>query len=67
MRLLNCKILRYFRDNILSKTPEGQELIRLYYEWSPTVVRAMEEDEEFKEEIKELIDGVLVLIEDVVD
>jgi hypothetical protein len=56
------KLLRYFRDNVLSQTPEGQEIIRLYYQWSPVIVKAMEEDEEFKEDVKELIDGVLELI-----
>jgi hypothetical protein len=57
------KLLRYFRDNVLSQTPEGQELIRLYYQWSPVIVKAMEGDEKFKEEVKEMIDGVLELIE----
>jgi len=56
------EILRYFRDNKLSKSPEGQEMIRLYYEWSPAIVTAMEEDEEFKEELKEMLGGVLWLI-----
>jgi hypothetical protein len=54
--------LRYLRDNVLSQIPEGQELIRLYYEWSPAIVKAIEEDEEFKEEIKEMVDGVVELI-----
>ena len=58
------ELLRNFRDNVLSKTPTGQEIIRLYYEWSPAIVEAMEEDEEFKEEIEEMIDGVLLLIEE---
>ena len=57
------ELLRSFRDNVLSKTPEGQEIIRLYYQWSPMIVRAMEEDEEFKEDVKEMIDGFLELIE----
>lgn len=56
------ELLRYFRDNMLTQTPEGQELIRLYYQWSPVVVEAMEEDEKFKEDLKEMIDGVLPLI-----
>jgi len=42
--------------------PVGQEIIKLYYQWSPVIVRAMEEDEEFKAEVKEMIDGVLPLI-----
>jgi hypothetical protein len=37
------------RDNILSQNPEGQEIIRLYYELSPVIVKAIEEDEELKE------------------
>jgi hypothetical protein len=49
---------------VLRTTPEGQEIIKLYYQWSPTVVKAMEEDEDFKAQVKEMIDGVLMLIEE---
>ncbi len=56
------ELLRNFRDHILTQTPEGQEIIRLYYEWSPAIVKVMEEDAEFKEEVKGIIDGVLKLI-----
>ena len=55
-------ILRKFRDEVLSKTPEGREIIKLYYQWSPIIVQAMKNDEEFKEEAKEMIDGILELI-----
>ena len=51
-----------FRENTLAKSPEGQEIIKLYYEWSPAIVKAMEEDEGLKEEVKEMIDGVLELM-----
>jgi len=54
--------LRYFRDNVINATFEGQEIIKLYYEWSSVIVQMMEEDEEFREEAKEMIDGVLRLI-----
>ena len=54
--------LRRFRDKVLSKTPQGQEIIRLYYDWSPVIVKAMEENEEFREEVKNMIDGILPLI-----
>jgi len=57
------ELLRHFRDNVLSQTPAGQEIIRLYYEWSPAIVKAMEQDEEFKEEMRETVDGFLGLIE----
>jgi hypothetical protein len=46
----------------MSKTSEGQELIKLYYQWSPVLVKAMEADEEFKGEIKGMIDSVLPMI-----
>jgi hypothetical protein len=42
--------------------PVGQELIRLYYQWSPVIAKVMEDDEEFKEEAKEMICRVLLLI-----
>jgi hypothetical protein len=58
----DLRILRKFRDEVLSKTPLGQEIIRLYYEWSPAIAKAMEEDEEFREDVKEMIDAVLGLV-----
>lgn len=57
-----AELLRYLRDNILTQTPAGQEIIRLYYEWSTAIVKAMENDEEFKEDVKGMIDGVLGLM-----
>jgi len=56
------KILRYFRDHILKETPTGQELIRLYYELNPSILKAIEQDEEFKQDVREMIDGVLELL-----
>jgi hypothetical protein len=47
----------------LSQTPEGQEIIKLYYELSPVIVEMM--NEEFKAQVKEMIDGVLELIGEV--
>jgi len=61
------QLLRYLRKNVLEKTPAGQEMIKLYYEWSPVIVKAMEEDEEFKAQVKEIIDGVLPLIREIVE
>jgi hypothetical protein len=54
--------LRYIRDNVLSKTTVGREIIKLYYEWSPVIVKVMEEDEEFGEQVKELMDDILLLL-----
>jgi len=57
-----AELLRYFRDNLLSQTPEGQEIIKLYYQWSPMIVEIMKEDEAFKQELKFMIDEMLPLI-----
>jgi hypothetical protein len=46
----------------LRQTQEGQELIKLYYQWSPVMVGAMQADETFKQDVKEMIDGVLELM-----
>ena len=56
------EVLKCIRDNVLSRTPEGRELVKLYYQWSPIIVKVMEKDEEFKEDVKEMIDGILLLI-----
>lgn len=57
-------VLRHFRDNVLSKTREGKELIELYYQWSPLVVKAMREDEELKKMIREMIVVILIAREE---
>jgi hypothetical protein len=56
------ELLRSIRDNVLSKTPEGLELIDLYYQWSPVIVSAMERDEDFKQEVKDMLDEFLGII-----
>jgi hypothetical protein len=56
------ELLRYLRDNVLNTSSEGQEIIKLYYELSPVIVEMVNEDEEFKTQVKEMIDGVVTLI-----
>ena len=57
-----ANLLRAFRNNSLSKTREGRELIKLYYQLSPIIVKAMETDENFKQAVKEMIDEILLSI-----
>jgi len=52
-------VLKNLRDTMLSTTPEGQMVIRLYYELSPVILMAIQHDEELRTEMKEMIDGVL--------
>jgi hypothetical protein len=56
-------LLRKYRDNVLSQTPEGRKLITLYYQWSPALVKAMKQDKAFEADIREMIDGFLLLIQ----
>jgi hypothetical protein len=51
--------LRNVRDNLLNNSPEGREITRLYYQWSPFLVQAAEADEELKKDMKAAIDGFL--------
>ena len=37
--VIKLDALRKFRDEILSQTPVGQEIIELYYQWSPAIIR----------------------------
>lgn len=55
-------LLRNFRDKILRKTPQGQELIKLYYQWSPAIVKAIQEDKELKNSLRNTVDDILFLI-----
>ena len=56
---IEVTLLRAVRDNLLTQTSEGRELIKLYYQWSPVIVRSMKADENLKEDVKEMINGVL--------
>jgi hypothetical protein len=56
-------LLRAVRDKVLSRTPEGREIVKLYYQWSPILVAAMEADADFKQWAMKTIDSVLPMIE----
>jgi hypothetical protein len=59
-------LLRAFRDDVLNKTPAGQQVIQLYYQWSSAIVASMEGDEGFKARMKGIIDEALPLIRSLV-
>ena len=44
---------------MLSKTAEGQALIKLYYRWSPILAQAIREDDQLREEIKQQVDSIV--------
>lgn len=53
--------LRDFRDTILGKTPEGRQVIQLYYDLSPAMALAMQDDVDLASEIKAIADSLLRL------
>ena len=56
-------LLRAYRDEVLSKTSEGQKLTSLYYKMSPVMVVAIENSKILKLSIKKRIDALLPVIE----
>jgi hypothetical protein len=60
-------LLRLVRDELLSTTPEGQELIRLYYQWNALLARVPGDNAAIREDIKELIDAILPVFEEMVE
>ena len=61
------ELIRMVRDNLLITTPEGQELIRLYYQWSFILAGTLKDDEIFREDVKAIVDDILPVIEDMVE
>jgi len=59
--------LRRVRDELLSKTHEGQELIRLYYQWDAVLAGVPVDNAAIREEIKELTDEILPVFEEMLE
>jgi hypothetical protein len=53
---------RYLRDSVLRKTTEGREIIKIYYDWSPRLVRALEDEAALKDQLKKVLDQIFILI-----
>jgi hypothetical protein len=53
------ELLRKYRDNVLSKTPEGQEIIKIYYKFSPKITMLLKQRPLLKNRAKTFIDRML--------
>lgn len=53
------ELLKEYRDNVLSKTPEGRDIIENYYKFSPMLTRLLEQMPLLKYRAKTFIDGML--------
>ena len=56
------RLLRWFRDYILSTTPEGRQAIKLYYQWSPLLLKALKDDAALQGAVKEVVDYIVGLL-----
>ena len=61
------ELLREYRDKVLSKTPEGQEIIKTYYKFSPTITNLLEQGPLLKNRAKAFIDSMLPSIREKVE
>jgi len=53
------ELLRRYRDNVLSKSSEGREFIKVYYKLCPTIVDLLESRPALKNRAKAFIDSML--------
>ena len=53
------QLLRKYRDNVLNKTPEGQEIIKTYYKFSPAINKLLENRPLLRNRAKAFIDSML--------
>ena len=53
------ELLRKYRDKILSKTPEGREIIKTYYKLCPIITKLFEQRPLLKNRAKAVIDSML--------
>jgi hypothetical protein len=60
-------LLREYRDNVLSKTPEGQEVIKTYYKFSPALTKLLKQKPLLKNKAKAVIDSMLPAIREKVE
>jgi hypothetical protein len=52
-------LLKNYRDEVLSKTTDGQKIIKTYYKFSPTVTQLLEQMPLIKKRAKTFLDSML--------
>jgi hypothetical protein len=60
-------LFRKFRNHFIDSGPEGETIIKFYYKWSPLLLKAIDEDGELEEQLREVVDTILFLIEEKVE
>ena len=54
--------LRHYRDNTLQKTALGRLFIRVYYKYSPTLVKVLKDKSFVNKTIRKILDGLVRVI-----
>jgi hypothetical protein len=57
-----AELLRFLRDEVLMHTPEGREIVRLYYTLSPAMVHVVKKDDILRAEIQGFIELLLAMV-----
>ena len=52
-------LLRMFRDTVLSGSPEGREMVRLYYRWSGPLAEVIAGDRALQDEVRRAMEALL--------
>ncbi len=53
------EVLRLFRDDVLSESPDGRHFIKLYYKYSAEVSRIIFEDASLRQEIQVVLNDIM--------
>ena len=61
------RILRAFRDTVLSKSRIGRRIIKLYYRTAPSLLKSLEGRDVWKATVKGFIDSMLPFIKEAVE
>jgi hypothetical protein len=59
---LRLDTLRKFRDQVLAKNPNGQKMIKMYYDASAAVVQMMDKDPELRESARKYLESIMPTI-----
>lgn len=51
-----AELLRQYRDNVLSTSPEGLQIIRIYYSWSPAIIVLLDNNSTLESLLKSIMD-----------
>ena len=55
-------LFKCLRDSLLKQSKEGQEIVRLYNQYNALLISVIEEDPDFKNQVKDILDQLIPII-----